>query len=1426
MSSRLLRWLQSHDVYLKWLASLDGILLIHGESVIDLPILETLFTQESNSGDSHSIGFLFESGQNSVFSMLASLAAQLLCAVPDLFDHFFPMYDFMTKRTGWTINTLWVFFRTIANCPNHQKVICFIGAIERCDLAERLLLNRVLHWADITRSILKVIVTSSTRLYDPITSHMICSDTELSSMRKNDIEDLIKEEILCLLYDRPAFETIRKEPEKKIEQAAQQFQLDIGNPLICLSAKLILSLIRKLPNWSSKKCLEDRLNALPTTLNSIYLEMLSKVSSSRRAWAQKVLSWMVWARRPLKLSELSVAVALGEYTRSISEIENELSQDLSSELKDTFGSLIYTENGEARFLHESFSKFLVDPKQNCIQLHPDEPLWSEGEGVIARTCLNYLMILSTEGVSLTSSRLNSSCGLMDYAVQYWPEHYQSIGTTTASLNDFFLNQDLMKTWSSWYWENQHPMTRGPSPDPLTVAAESNCVDLLKVVLETPEKNPAGVSTALEVALKNGHREIIRIMLDSGATKPSALSILASFGHHDLLIEFSQYPAYAEQWPPPVYVACEGGHLQIIRELIKAGANVNAQDLDGMTPLHIACQFGHVEIISALLEEHASVNVAAENKATPLHIACKWQQPHAVEKLLQSQVKIDVTDNSDMTPIHIAAEAGRVDIMNLFFSQSAEARFEDENWKHELLVKRDKTGSTPLHLAVKRCHKEAVEILLGIEDTQQGPRATMILDDAGYNPLRIAARNGSADIVTLLLEEDPAQISSFNDDENTPMHLAVLAGKVEVVEAILAKVEAGTNILDNLGADKLTALHTATRNGNSEIVKLLLDSGATPSVADPDYQTPLIAASEKGFVEIAQLLLDVGVDVDLRDNKGCSALSFASLEGHTEIVKLLLDYHADANFPDINGNSSLHQASRNGCLEIVELLLPVSEDHIGDPRNKDGRTPLSYAAENGHLEIVQLLAREREVDKCLGDNNNRTPLLYAAENGKEKTVQYLLDAPDLCADQNRANRYGQTSLWFAARGGDEKVVRLLLERGEDPNTADDDGWTPLHIAGRNGFEAVIDAILDSNKVTTLNMKNSDGFTSLYLASYHGKVSTVARLVKQKADPEIAGMEGWRPLHAAYNSTAVLQLLLRDAKADANSKSNDGSTALHYVALWGDEDSAKILLNFGADPLLPDDEQATPLHFAYNVSDDVVRLMLEKANPPMDLKDGSGNTPLLKAVKHNSFDQAKVLLESGHFNVNEVNHDRQSALWFAICNANVKIVELLLGSVDLTPLEEEHKDLLLMAAERGLTSVLDFPLFKAQKLAAEDRNEKDEHGWRFREITAALQPRETRSEIDCEFPEHRSPSRWSKTVRYNKISIRNDDGKTIQYFSDDDNDSKINHPLWLTSFSCVKGGVLFTNKSMTVYPGIVRADHPVPALSKFYFEVTVIDSGHNG
>ncbi|MCD6046295.1 MAG: ankyrin-3-like, partial [Gammaproteobacteria bacterium] len=123
--------------------------------------------------------------------------------------------------------------------------------------------------------------------------------------------------------------------------------------------------------------------------------------------------------------------------------------------------------------------------------------------------------------------------------------------------------------------------------------------------------------------------------------------------------------------------------------------------------------------------------------------------------------------------------------------------------------------------------------------------------------------------------------------------------------------------------------------------------------------------------------------------------------------------------------------------------------------------------------------------------------------------------------------------------------------------------------------------------------------------------------------------------------------------------EGLTPLHCWARWdeGDNPTAQLLLDKGADVNAKDKEGKTPLFYAVNKKDvSRAQLLLDKG-ADVNAKDKEGNTPLFCAVHNKDVPLAQLLLDKGA-DVNAKDSDGLALLHLAVQKQDEPMVRLLL------------------------------------------------------------------------------------------------------------------------------------------------------------------------
>lgn len=189
---------------------------------------------------------------------------------------------------------------------------------------------------------------------------------------------------------------------------------------------------------------------------------------------------------------------------------------------------------------------------------------------------------------------------------------------------------------------------------------------------------------------------------------------------------------AKSPPPSLFKSVRRNEITKVKELIDAGADINARDKNDLTPLHIAALKGHDELAEVLIQAGADVNAENEHGVTPLHAAALRGQKNVGEILIQKGANVNsrlVNDGS--TPLHGAVVKGHIEFAELLIVKGA-----DINAKN-------KHGDTPLHITAWTGNEQLAQMLVN-----RGADINAA-DQDGLTPQQIASNKGHLDVVTVL-----------------------------------------------------------------------------------------------------------------------------------------------------------------------------------------------------------------------------------------------------------------------------------------------------------------------------------------------------------------------------------------------------------------------------------------------------------------------------------------------------------------------------------------------------------------------------------------------------------------------------------------------------------------------------------------------------
>jgi ankyrin repeat protein len=269
--------------------------------------------------------------------------------------------------------------------------------------------------------------------------------------------------------------------------------------------------------------------------------------------------------------------------------------------------------------------------------------------------------------------------------------------------------------------------------------------------------------------------------------------------------------------------------------------------------------------------------------------------------------------------------------------------------------------------------------------------------------------------------------------------------------------------DSRDADGVPAVMSAVLFARADCVKLLLDRGADPNAANKTGSTALMWAVPD--LEKVKLLVEHGADVNARSNNlGRTPLLIAAgYPGSTELLRFLLDKGADLHAKDKNGEHALNKAASRADVEVVRFLVERGMD-VNEPGSSGG-LPLSRAMPRSYLPSVEFL-----LDR--GAKIRKQDLIFATHWVDPKILEKVL-AMDVDVNA-RQKPFGRTPLInaTASEQAGALTLKLLLEKGADPNMADDDGETALNWAMHRADRAKIDVLKQYGAKLGTTVRNKD------------------------------------------------------------------------------------------------------------------------------------------------------------------------------------------------------------------------------------------------------------------------------------------------------------------------------------------------------------------
>jgi ankyrin repeat protein len=448
-------------------------------------------------------------------------------------------------------------------------------------------------------------------------------------------------------------------------------------------------------------------------------------------------------------------------------------------------------------------------------------------------------------------------------------------------------------------------------------------------------------------------------------------------------------------------------------------------IDGMSPLHLIAKGSHVHCLDTVTHKGETLPLLTNRDfwgRHALHIASRAGLEKMCFKLLEMGARSDQLDEFGKSSVDYFLESKRrsnaknTTQIDGALAENGEASTESTTSKVSYLNKEESIeffrfamespacryshGRTFLHSAVELAHPDAIGILLSRE----------------------------------------FDLGAQDDGRRTPLHYAVLAGRLDMTTALINGfyVDFGAengrkrdHFRANLSAGDshgTTALMLAAREKLEDIAKVLLSERERVAIDQPDIdgETALLYAAD---LEMVKLLVERKCNTTVENKAGRTRLHMAIDLKQEDIALYLLELEGSDQIQerpfDGEGESLLVTACRNGLFTLVEPILKIWRSLLDKGDSTYNQSPLGWACEEGHINVVKrlLIFNEVDVNRAASKWLNLTPLHFSILRDRKEIFDLLLDRKNI--DLNLKDTFGETALDKAVRHYRIYPARKLL-----------------------------------------------------------------------------------------------------------------------------------------------------------------------------------------------------------------------------------------------------------------------------------------------------------------------------------------------------------------------------------------------------------------
>ncbi|HUF71391.1 MAG TPA: ankyrin repeat domain-containing protein [Gammaproteobacteria bacterium] len=396
----------------------------------------------------------------------------------------------------------------------------------------------------------------------------------------------------------------------------------------------------------------------------------------------------------------------------------------------------------------------------------------------------------------------------------------------------------------------------------------------------------------------------------------------------------------------------------VRRLTDAGADVSLANHYGATPMGLAAEIGHAEILRLLIDAGADVDSPNTEGQTALMAVARTGKNDAARLLLDRGATVDARESwGGQTALMWASARRHPEMMQLLVDHGADvdARSMHRDYQRHVTAEGrpknlDSGGLTPLLYAARENCIACVDVLLANGADIDLP------DPDGVSPLNVAIMNTNWDLAKRLIEAG-ADVNQWDVYGQAPLYTLIGnytrsgTGSIDPVNEtdglaiVRMLLDRGANpnmqvffrpagVRGSTNTRGSTPLIRAANNGDREMVELLMEHGADPTIYMADRQTPIHAvlagrASEEDALELIRIFYTAGTEINVvalvnhrEEVRGGTALHYAVRKRYQDVIRALASWGIDMDAVDQDGLTALDYTQSRGFMAFMALQTPL------------------------------------------------------------------------------------------------------------------------------------------------------------------------------------------------------------------------------------------------------------------------------------------------------------------------------------------------------------------------------------------------------------------------------------------------------------------------------------------------------------------------